>query len=156
MAGGSSSPSGPKACSPTASEALDPNSVVRVLPNAPELEYLELPPSSGAFVVGPDVAPVSTIELRPPVQVGLLARGMVLLQYERDSLSADDVSLLESLASDTVVVSPNSELKSPIVATAWRKRMTCSAVDTAALKKFATVNANRAPADLSATTTTGG
>ncbi len=81
---------------------------------------------------------------------------MVLLQYQPDTVSADDLTLLQSLAGDTVVVAPNSDLKTPIVATAWRKRMTCTAVDTSALKKFATVNANRAPADLSATTTTGG
>ena len=156
MAGGSSTSSAPKLCSSTASEALDPNSVVRVLPNAPELEYTELPPTSGAFVVGPDIPKISPDELRPPVQVGLLARGMVLLQYQPDSLSADDLQLLRSLSGDTVVVAPNSDLKTPIVATAWRKRLTCTAVDSSALKKFATVNANRAPADLSATTTTTG
>ncbi len=155
VAGGSSTASGPKACSPTVSDALDPNSVVRVLPNARELEYINNPPTSGAYVVGPEVAPVSTAELRHPVQVGLLARGMVLLQYQPDAISADDLALLQALAGDTLIVSPNSELKTPIVATAWRKRMTCTAVDTSALEKFATVNANRAPADLSATTTTG-
>jgi|GEM_PF-3391473 len=156
VAGGSSTASGPKACGATVTDALDPNSVVRVLPTARELEYTTNPPSSGAFVVGPQVDPVSTTELRPPVQVGLLARGMVLLQYQPDAVSADDLALLKTLAGDSVVVSPNADMKTPIVATAWLKRMTCTAVDTSALKKFATVNANRAPADLSATTTTGG
>jgi len=156
VAGGSSTASGPKACGPTVSEALDPNSVVRVLPNARELEYTTNPPSSGAFVVGPQVDPVSKTELRPPVQVGLLARGMVLLQYQPDTVSADDLALLQTLAGDSVVVSPNPDMATPIVATAWRERMTCTAVDTSALKKFATVNANRAPADLSVTPTTAG
>ena len=155
VAGGSGSSSGPSTCGATASEALDPNSVVQLLPNARELEYLNDPPSSGAITVGPAVAPVSPDELTRPIQVGLLARGKVLLQYQPDGLSPDDLTLLESLAGDNVVVAPNTGLKTPIVATAWRKRMTCGAMDTAALAKFATVNANRAPADLS-TTTSGG
>jgi len=79
-----------------------------------------------------------------------------LLQYQPDTVSADDLALLQTLAGDSVVVSPNPDMATPIVATAWRERMTCTAVDTSALKKFATVNANRAPADLSVTTTTGG
>jgi hypothetical protein len=156
VSGSSSDSSAPTACAATVSEALDPNSVVRVLPNSPALEYANDPPSSGAFVVGPDVPSVSTQELPRAIQVGLLARGIVLVQYDPTAITGDDLALLQRLAGDTVVVAPNSELKTPVVATAWRKRQTCTSLDSGALEKFATVNANRAPADLSSTTTTVG
>ena len=159
LAGGSAAgPKGPKSCSEAQKEPLDPNSVVRVLPNGSELEYLNDPPTSGAFTVGPEVAPVSTTKLTRPVQVGLLARGMVLVQYLPDGLGADDLTALQGLAGDSVIVAPNPGLKTPIVATAWRVRQECTALDLPTLTTFATVNADRAPADLNSTgtvTTTG-
>lgn len=154
LAGGSSTASSAaKACAPSVDEPLDPNSVVRVLPNARELEYLNDPPTSGAFIVGPQVPPVSPTALTRPVQVGLLARGDVLLQYQPTLLDPADVTQLEALAGDAVVVAPNPSLKAAISATAWRKRQVCTALDTDAVRKFATVNANRAPADLTTPTT---
>jgi Protein of unknown function (DUF3105) len=140
-------PSAPAAddgpCTPTATEPLDPNSVVRLLPNAPRPEYASNPPTSGAFEVGPQVPANSPVELSGPVQVGLLAEGKVLVQY-RD-LSAQDLAAVQALAGDTVVVAPNESLTSPIVATAWLKRQVCTAVDTDVLRRFATLNADRGP-----------
>jgi hypothetical protein len=154
LAGGSAAgPTTATSCSAARTEPLDPNSVVRVLPNGRELEYLNDPPSSGAFAVGPNVAPVSTSTLTRPVQVGLLARGMVLIQYLPGSLSAEDLATLQGLPGDSVVVAPNPDLKPPIVATAWRVRQECTALDVTALTKFAALNANRAPADLNSATT---
>ena len=75
--------------------------------------------------------------------LGLLAQGDVLIQY-RDLESAD-VAALQSLAGDQVVVAPNSTLPAPIVATAWRKRQTCTAVDIDDLRQFATLNGNQGP-----------
>jgi hypothetical protein len=130
-------------CAPTVTEPLDPNSVIRLLPNAPRPGYESDPPTSGAFEVGPQVPPVSTAELSGPVQVGLLAEGKVLLQY-RD-LSTDDVARLQALAGTAVVVAPNSALTSPVVATAWRTRQVCTALETEVLLRFVTLNADRGP-----------
>jgi len=125
------------------SDTLDPSSSLRLLPNAPAPSYASNPPTSGAFQVGAQSAPVSTTELSPVVQVGLLAQGDVLIQY-RDLESAD-VAALQSLAGDEVVVAPNSSLPAPIVATAWRKRRTCTTVDIDDLRQFATLNGNQGP-----------
>ena len=146
-----SSPSG--ACTAAVAEALDPTAAIRLLPNAQEPTYATDPPSSGAFVVGATVEPVSSTPLSRPVQVGLLAQGKVLIQYNT-SLSAADVTDLEGLAGDDIVVAPNPTMADPIVATAWRARQICGELDLSALRQFATLRANQAPDAAASTTTT--
>jgi len=150
---GSSNAAAAAACSPAVVEPLDPSSVVRLLPNAAAPTYDSDPPTSGAFQVGAQSPPVSTVELTPSVQVGLLAQGTVLFQY-RD-LDASALAQLQTLAGDGVVVAPNATLTSPVVATAWRKKQTCTAVDINALRQFATLNADQGPsAGVNGTTST--
>ena len=69
-----------------------------------------------------------------PVQVGILERGDVLLQHDPD-LPASDLTLLEALAGDGVVVAPNADLPAPIVATAWLYKRTCDEMDAGALQE---------------------
>lgn len=150
---GSSNAAEAAACTPAVVEPLDPSSVVRLLPNAAAPTYDSDPPTSGAFQVGAQSPPVSTVELTPSVQVGLLAQGTVLFQY-RD-LDASALAQLQTLAGDGVVVAPNATLTSPVVATAWRKKQTCTAVDINALRQFATLNADQGPsAGVNGTTST--
>jgi hypothetical protein len=140
-------------CAAAVDEPLDPTSAIRLLPNAPEPTYATDPPTSGAFVVGASVGATPSEPLSRPVQVGLLAMGKVLVQYDA-SLSAADVADLQGLAGDDIVVAPNPTIGSPIVATAWRVRQTCELLDLSALRQFATLHANQAPdADASTTTT---
>jgi hypothetical protein len=142
-------------CAASVDEPLDPTSGFRLLPNAPEPTYATDPPTSGAFVVGASVGATPSEPLSRPVQVGLLALGKVLIQYDA-SLSAADVADLQGLAGDDVVVAPNPTMGSPIVATAWRVRQTCELLDLSTLRQFATLHANQAPdADASTTTTAG-
>ena len=142
-------------CAASISEPLDPTAALRLLPNAPEPTYATDPPSSGAFVVGASVGSTPSEPLSRPVQVGLLAQGKVLIQYD-STLSPADVADLQGLAGDDIVVAPNPTLSSPIVATAWRVRQTCEQLDLSTLRQFATVNANRAPDANASTTTTAG
>jgi hypothetical protein len=141
---GTAAASGTSSCSAAVEEPLDPSSVVRLLPNTAPPKYASDPPTSGAFELGAQVPAVSSVELSPQVQVGLLAQGTVLIQY-RD-LAAADLIGLKSLAGDRVVVAPNSSLTTPVVTTAWRKRQDCTAVDVNALRQFATLSADQGPA----------
>jgi hypothetical protein len=140
--GGPSTAAPSSACTPTAEEPLDPSSVVRLLPNAPEPTYQTDPPTSGAFQVGV-VVPAGSSGLTPAQQVGVLAQGYVLLQYQ--GISADELASLNTLAGPGVVVVPNAGLTAPVVATAWRKRQVCTAVDVATLRQFITLNADQGP-----------
>ena len=142
-------------CAASVAEPLDPTAALRLLPNAPEPTYATDPPTSGAFVVGASVGPTPSEALSRPVQVSLLAQGKVLIQYD-STLPAADVTDLQGLAGDDVIVAPNPTMASPIVATAWRVRQVCEQLDLTALRQFATVNANRAPDANASTTTTGG
>jgi len=140
---GSAQPTTNTACTPTVKEDLDPASVVRLLPNSPTPTYLTDPPTSGPFQLGVVVPTGSSTELTPAQQVGVLAQGGVMIQY--NGLAAADVAKLSTLAGAGVVVAPNSKLSAPVVATAWRKRQVCTRVDTASLQQFITVNSNQGP-----------
>ncbi len=126
------------ACGPTVREQLDPQSFVHLL-DATEVEYLTDPPTSGAHLAGVTLTGVSESPLAPAVQVSLLEQGMVLLQHA--GLAPSAVAELESLAGPEVVVAPNPDLPSPVVATAWLTKQRCEAVDTEALATFVTENA---------------
>lgn len=120
-------------CGPDRRESLDSN-LGHVLPGAPEPRYLTDPPTSGPHQPGPPIAGVVDEPIAPPLQVGLLEEGSVLIQH-RD-LDAAAERELDALASDTVVVAPDPDLGDPIVATAWVHKLTCSTVDTDALQQF--------------------
>ena len=126
---------GEHACGPILHEALDPAYVVHVLGTATNVHYTSDPPTSGPHQLAPPVDGVVDDPITRPVQVGVLERGDVLVQRDPD-LDPQDVKRLEQLAGNGVVVAPNPDLPSPIVATAWLYKRTCDSVDTAALQDF--------------------
>jgi Protein of unknown function (DUF3105) len=123
------------ACGAITREALDPAYLVHVLGTDTEVEYTSDPPTSGPHQPAPLVEGVADEPLPRPIQVGILERGEVLVQHDPD-LDDEDLADLEALAGDRVVVAPNPELPSPIVATAWLYKRTCDAVDADALEEF--------------------
>jgi drug/metabolite transporter (DMT)-like permease len=131
------------ACGPIRQEALDPGSLQHVLPGAEEPTYRSDPPTSGPHLPGPDLSGVVDEPIPPPVQVGILERGDVLVQHE--GLGDEDVAALEELAGDRVVVAPGTDLPAPVVATAWVHKRTCDAVDVDALREFVDERAGQGP-----------
>ena len=114
------------ACGPVAEEALDPASGVHLLPDAPAPDYATDPPTSGHYGLEPPTGVVDE-PIDRPMQVTALEGGTVLLQYQED-LPPDDLTTLEALAGDDVVVAPNPDLAEPLVMTAWLTKQTCSGV----------------------------
>ncbi len=131
--GGDGAPS----CGPVVREQLDPQSFIHLL-EPDEVDYLTDPPTSGPHLPGVALSGVSASALDPAVQVSLLEQGMVLVQHT--GLGAGAVDELESLAGPDVVVAPNPDLPSPVVATAWLTKQRCRAVDTDALATFVAEN----------------
>lgn len=130
-----------KACGEVVEEPLDPLSTQHLLPGAEDPLYASDPPTSGAHRTGALPSGAVDSPLPRPVQVGVLEQGAVLVQY-RD---ADDRGALVALAGDKVVVAPNPTLPARVVATAWRYRMTCTAVDLNALGAFVGSYTGRGP-----------
>jgi Protein of unknown function (DUF3105) len=122
-------------CGPQLREALDPAYLVHVLDDGAPQEYTSDPPTSGPHKPSPPDTGVVDRVLSRPIQVGILERGDVLIQYDPD-LPAADRADLEALAGDQVVVAPNPELPTTVVATAWVYKQTCATVDVAALEDF--------------------
>lgn len=123
------------ACGPILREALDSQYLVHVIDVDAPVEYASDPPTSGPHQPSPPVDGVVEDPIPRPVQVGILERGDVLLQYRPD-VGADAIGDLRSLAGGGVVVAPAPDLPDPVVATAWVHKRTCSAVDLDALEDF--------------------
>ena len=133
------------ACGPQIREALDPNSLVHVLPGAPTPRYESSPPTSGAHQPTPPITGVQTTPIAPQVQVGILEQGRVLLQYR--GLDPAGERALRELASPTVVVAPARSLpgKSTVVATAWVTKQSCNRLDVPTLEKFVASRVGNGP-----------
>ncbi len=130
-------------CGEEQQERFDP-STNHVLPGAGEPEYLSDPPTSGPHQPGPARRGVLDEPLPRPVQVGQLEAGAVLLQHD-DELPDDQLTELEALAGDLVIVAPNADLPAPVVATAWTFKLQCRAVDAAALTDFVADHRGQGP-----------
>ena len=122
-------------CAAITREALDPAYLVHVVSDDGDLEYTSDPPTSGPHQPSPPITGVVTDPIPRPVQVGILERGDVLLQHDPD-LPGADLTRLEALAGDGVVVAPNPDLPEPVVATAWLYKRTCDEVDAEALQEM--------------------
>lgn len=133
-------------CGPVQREPLDPRSV-HVLPGADAPDYRTDPPTSGPHLPSPATERVRQEPLAPPIQVGILEEGGVVIQHA--DLSPEDRSAVEELAGDAVVVAPAPDLPggAAVVATAWVTKQTCEAVDVDALRSFATDNQGNGPGD---------
>lgn len=132
------------ACGPVRREPLD-SRAVHVLPGADEPEYRTDPPTSGPHLPSPSTEDVRDEPIAPPVQVGLLEEGNVLLQHV--GLSEADRTAVEGLAGDGVIVAPAEALPddAAVVATAWVTKQACTAVDVDALETFAADHADQGP-----------
>ena len=118
---------------------------IHVLPGQPEPSYLSDPPTSGPHAPLTSVPPVFGTPLPKPTQVGILERGMVLVQYRPDLAPAERQRLLD-LSGGPVTVAPNPQLDRPVVASAWLYLLRCDAVDTGALADFIATRTGEAPA----------
>lgn len=143
---GSSDGGAEGACGPILREALDSAYLVHVLGSETDVEYTSEPPTSGPHQPSPPADGALDEPLSRPLQVGVLERGDVLIQY-LPSLPDADVEAVEALAGDGVVVAPNPELDEAVVATAWVHKRTCTAVDTAALEAFVEARIGQGPED---------
>lgn len=130
-------------CGPITRERLDPSSPVHLLPGAAEPDYLSDPPTSGPHLSGRPPTGVSAEPLDRPTQVLVLEEGGVLIQHR--GLDDADAARLDELAGDQVVVAPNPDLPSPVVATAWLAKRTCDGVDLGALRQFVDERLGRGP-----------
>lgn len=119
-------------CAVPVREELDPSHIVHVT-DPTKAVYRTHPPTSGVHLSTP--APTGLVDeaLLEAVQVTILERGDVLVQY-RDPADRD---ALAGLVRDHLVVAPQPTLPARVVVTAWTYKLTCSAVDTAAITKFA-------------------
>lgn len=135
--GGGSDSGAEGGCGPDTEEPLDPGSLTHLLPGAPEPAYATDPPSSGPHLAGPAVSGVQGEALPRPVQVAVLEAGGVMVQHTGD-LPSGDLRRLRRLAGRTVVVAPNPDLDSPVVATAWRHRLACGGASGGALDALET------------------
>ncbi|MGH9180050.1 MAG: EamA family transporter [Acidimicrobiales bacterium] len=137
---------GSSACGPATQDPLDPGSTRHILPGAEEPDYVTDPPTSGPHQAGVAPAGAQREPVARPVQVTVLEGGGVMVQY-RD-LSPVDRRRVEALAGDGVVVAPNPDLSDPVVATAWRYRLSCDSAGEAAvddLRQFIEARRNRGP-----------
>jgi hypothetical protein len=131
-------------CDPVAREALDSAYLVHVLGTETAVDYTSDPPTSGPHQAGPPVDGVVDDPITRPIQVGILERGDVLLQHD-PGLPASELEELRTLAGSGVVVAPNPDLPSPIVATAWTFKQTCDTVDVSVLRDFVADHAGNGP-----------
>ncbi|MDP8958837.1 MAG: DUF3105 domain-containing protein [Actinomycetota bacterium] len=107
-------------------------------PGAPTPAYNSDPPTSGPH--GPQPAPcgVHRSEVPDIAQIHSLEHGAVVIQYQ-PSLPQEEVERLEDLARDLgdyTLVAPREGAPSPVVLTAWTKRLTLDEVDEASIRTF--------------------
>lgn len=110
----------------------------------PEGEMTSAPaPTSGDAEAGPTCGMLSE-PVDGQQQVDALAAGLVVVQY-RDPDDADAVT--EALADrpTEVLVAPNGDLDTPVVATAWGRRLRLDEVDEPLLRAFVTAHAGLGP-----------
>ncbi len=100
--------------------------------------YNSSPPTSGAYWEYPVSNRFLPGQLDPEIQVGLLRRGVVLIQYRCDNCPVLLARLWRlAAARDDIVVAPNRrDLKAPIVLTAWTRLLELDAWDETAALTF--------------------
>jgi len=124
-------------------EPLDPASFLHVI-DPGTAAFLTNPPTSGPHISGQTPIGVMKSAIDPAIQVSILEGGSALIQYD-ESLDASGVKLLEQLSTERVVVAPGVNLPTPVIATAWTWKLTCSEPDSAALLDFVEQRVSSAP-----------
>ena len=127
------------ACDVPIREELDPNSLLHVTDPSAAV-YKTDPPTSGPHMAASAPGGLVRSPMKPAVQVTILERGDVLVQY-RDS---GDLAALQGLVGTRVVVAPQPSLPARVVVTAWTYKLVCKSVDTDAITKFAEAHAGKA------------
>lgn len=135
----STSAAAPTGCSKEVEEVLDSDSSKHVLPGAEEPRYRSDPPTSGPHQLGKHPTGDLSNPIARPIQVAMLERGDVLIQYRDPSVRPQLAALLE----DHVAVAPNPSLNAPIVLTAWVHKIECTSLDSAAITGFIDSHAGR-------------
>lgn len=139
-----------KGCALAHHDPFDPRSIVHVLPGSPEPPYLSDPPTSGEH----EVAVVARFRgrlatpLPRPLQVGLLEKGQVLVQYRPDLGEVGAGALATLTANPLVTVAPAPGLSVPAAASAWTWVLRCGDAGPralAALRAFVAAHAGRGP-----------
>lgn len=106
----------------------------RILAAGEAFEYPSSTPTSGPYRDEDPVCGVFPDQIDPEAAVTALYYGAVVVWHDPD-LPASELSVLSGLAADAethVVVSPNTGLDAPIVATAWNRLKTYERADAAA------------------------
>ncbi len=126
------------ACGVPVREALDPEHLLHVTdPTA--VTFRTDTPTSGPHLSAGGPTGVVDEPLLPAVQVAILERGDVLVQY-RD---AGDAATIQGLVGDRVVVAPRPTLGERVVATAWTYRLDCDGLDLKAVERFVASHAGK-------------
>jgi len=115
-------------------EPLSSSSSLHLLGNA-EVAWETTPPTSGPHYPVPPKGGDYDYTLSNLEQVSFLESGGVVIQY-LPSINDIDQQKLASFASDSVIVSPNEKLESPLVATAWTWKLSCKNYEFEALEEF--------------------
>ncbi len=126
------------ACSVPVREELDPKSLLHVIDPATAV-YTTDPPTSGPHLGAPGPTGLVAAPMLPAIQVSILERGDVLVQY-RDPA---DLPALQGLVAERVVVAPQPSLKTRVVVTAWTYKLSCDGIDTKAITSFAKAHAGK-------------
>jgi len=129
---------GSEDCSVPVREELDPSHLLHIT-DASIAVYKSDPPTSGAHLATSAPAGIVRAALLPAIQVTILERGDVLVQY-RDPA---DLPALEGVVSNRVVVAPQPSLPARAVVTAWTYKLTCKAIDIEAITSFADAHAGK-------------
>ncbi|SEF18907.1 DUF3105 domain-containing protein [Jiangella alba] len=111
-----------------------------------QVAYDDAAPTSGAHLASAPACGVAAAPLEPGLAVHALEHGAVVLWYDP---AGDDVAgRLAGVLGDWDshwIVSPNSELSEPIVATAWNRRMAFGDAADPALREFVDTYRERGP-----------
>jgi hypothetical protein len=131
--------SGPSACAPQVHEPIDSRSTQHLLPGVPDPAFSTDPPTSGPHRIGNHPSGVLLQPMARSIQVSLLERGLVLVQYK--GLRSADRTRAEHLSGPTVTVAPDPDLPAPVVVTAWTYKLTCQRLDVSAIRSFVKAHA---------------
>ncbi|MEX2550516.1 MAG: DUF3105 domain-containing protein [Nitriliruptoraceae bacterium] len=104
-------------------------------------------PTSGPHN-GPAICGVQSVPIPADAQIHALEHGAVAFQYLPDALDGAELAGLHELAEryeTDVLVAPNPALDSPVVATAWTRRMALDSADLDLLETFATAFRGKGP-----------
>lgn len=111
-----------------------------------EIAYDDAAPTSGAHLASAPACGVAPSQLDPGLAVHALEHGAVVLWY--DPASDDLADRLPDILDDWDshwILSPNSDIADPIVATAWNRRMSFQDADEPALREFVETYRERGP-----------